>query len=408
MRKTVLVYSAFLIGLISFGQEANERGQLILDVTYLSHDSLEGRETGTKGEMIAAEYIAKRYSEIGLTKAGSTDSSYYQLFSKKLKAHPHDTAFTGPLVKGRNIIGLIDNHAKRTIVIGAHYDHLGWGSDGSLHTGDSAIHNGADDNASGVAALLMLAKRLSEKSYGSNFLFIAFSGEEKGLLGSNYFINNLRKGYGELIYMVNMDMVGRLDSNRRLAVYGVGTSPSIIPAIEEVSIPSFQFVFDSSGVGPSDHTSFYLSGVPVVHFFTGQHAQYHRPEDDVELINIDGLFDVASFIDKLIMELEREEKLTFTKTVDKSPSKRGFNVTLGVIPDYLFSGNGLKIDGVKIGRAAEIAGIIKGDVVVQMGDLQINGMGDYVDALNLFEKGDTTDVVVLRNEKRETLRVIFD
>lgn len=394
--------------IINLGYAQDELNQLKSDVTFLAHDSLEGREMGTKGEVIAATYIAKRYAEIGLTQKGNTDTTYFQDFIKKTKLHPHDYAFSGPVLCGRNVLGLIDNNSEFTIVIGAHYDHLGWGAEGSLHTGEKMVHNGADDNASGVASLLYLAEELSNQKLNYNVLFVAFTGEEKGLLGSNYFMNNLSMEASSIDFMINMDMVGRLDDDRRLAVYGVGTSPSFIPAMEQIAKPSFQFKMDSSGVGPSDHTSFYVKDIPVLHFFTGQHAQYHRPEDDVELINFEGLYDVSHYIEKLILSLDQEAKLAFMKTKDKEQKGRKFNVTLGIVPDYLFSGIGLKIDGTKEGRPADKAGVSKGDVILKIGNIKIAGMSEYMDALNFYHKGDEVEVIVLRDGVEKRINVLFD
>jgi len=237
------------------------------DVTYLAHDSLEGREVGTKGELIAADYIAARMKENGLLPKGN-EGSYFQIFTRKMKAHPHDTVGTGDKIEGRNVLGYINNQAEKTLVIGAHYDHLGYGEEGSLSDSAGQIHNGADDNASGVAAMLGLARKLNGKKLRTNVLFVAFTGEEKGLWGSNYFVKNATVPTSEMAYMINMDMVGRLDSNNRLAIYGIGTSPLFRPVLDSCNTFGFQSKFDSSGVGPSDHTSFYLEDVPVLHFFT--------------------------------------------------------------------------------------------------------------------------------------------
>ncbi len=378
------------------------------DVEYLSHDSLEGREIGTKGELIAAQYIANRYAEIGLiTPNGS--SSYFEKFTKRVSDNPHDTT-NAVSIEGRNVIGILNPEGKGSIIIGAHYDHLGWGGEGSgsLST-EHAIHNGADDNASGVAGLLYLAKRFSKKKLDHKVIFIAFTGEEKGLLGSNHFANTTLSNSEEVSFMINMDMIGRLDEERKLAVYGIGTSPLFTPAIEEINKPEFQFVMDSSGIGPSDHTSFYLQDIPVLHFFTGQHEEYHTPEDDVELINFEGLNDVAVFIEKLIKKLDKESDLPFTKTRDENPNneKRKFNVTLGVIPDYLYDGTGLKIDGVKEGRTAAEAGIQKGDVLLELGKFKVESIYDYMEALGFYHPGDTVSAVILRNDEEIVLELTF-
>ena len=242
-----------LFGFNSLGQDSS-RNTLISDVTILAHDSLEGREIGTKGEIKAANYIASRFRELNLQPFHN--DSYFQQLSKKTKAHPHDKLLTGNAIVGRNVIGIIDNGSKYSILVGAHYDHLGWGNESSL-SDQKAIHNGADDNASGVAALLQLAEKLSEHKLKHNIIFVAFTGEEKGLLGSHYFADSYESGLKNISFMVNMDMVGRLDTLRRLAVHGIGTSPSFVPTMEKVLFPEFQFKLDSSGMGPSDHTSFY-------------------------------------------------------------------------------------------------------------------------------------------------------
>lgn len=388
--------------------QISEMDQFVNDITFLASDSLEGREIGTQGEIIAADYIAKRFKEIGLSPKGDSNT-YFQEFKRKQKAHPHDTAFMGEELTGRNVLGYIDNGAHNTVVIGAHYDHLGWGDEGSLHADTvKAIHNGADDNASGVAALLNIAKELKGRESKNNYLFIAFTGEEKGLWGSNYFVKNATIDIEKVNFMVNMDMVGRLDTNRRLAIHGVGTSPEFIPTIETIKTPEFQIKFDSSGVGPSDHTSFYLADVPVVHFFTGQHKDYHKPSDDTEFINFEGLNDVSDFIITLITKLDSEEAIPFAKTKEKENKGRSFNVTLGVIPDYLYADKGMKIDGTKEGRPADKAGIVKGDVVIKMGDLTINSMNDYMDALGVFKAGMEIEVVVKRGEEEITKHVVFD
>lgn len=405
MREISSLLLIFFLSIFVFGQEDNYIEQLKADISILSHDSLEGREIGTKGEIIAANYIASRFLESKLSK-GNNDS-YFQIFTKKQPLHPHDTSFLGAEFIGRNIIGFINNKAKSNIIIGAHYDHLGWGNEGSLYTGEPMIHNGADDNASGVAAMLLLAKKLSSNNLQHNFIFIAFTGEEKGLLGSNYFVNNPSIPIENTSFMINMDMVGRLDNERRLAIYGVGTSPSFIPTINQISEPNFEFKFDSSGVGPSDHTSFYLNNIPVLHFFTGQHEQYHKPTDDVELINFEGLKDVSDFIYQIIVTLDSKEKIEFNKTKEKESKKMGFKVTLGIIPDYLFSGIGIKIDGVKDNRPADIAGIIKGDIIQKMGDIEINNIDDYMQALSKFDKGQEIEVIIDRNNKEMKLKLTF-
>ncbi|HAH36327.1 MAG TPA: peptidase M28, partial [Algoriphagus sp.] len=226
------------------------------DVSFLAADQLEGRAIGTEGEEQAAQYLAERFEQIGIEPKGT--SGFFQEFTVSKPSNPHEEAVIGTDgegITGRNVLGFIDNQAEKTIVIGAHFDHLGFGGVGSLHRGDSAIHNGADDNASGTAALLALAELLKHQKHQSNFLFIAFSGEENGLWGSNYFVKNPTIDLETVNFMVNMDMVGRLNEEKTLAINGVGTSPSFVSALDLVNADSLKLVTSESGVGPSDHTS---------------------------------------------------------------------------------------------------------------------------------------------------------
>ncbi|MGD1844645.1 MAG: M20/M25/M40 family metallo-hydrolase [Salibacteraceae bacterium] len=311
---------------------------------------------------------------------------------------------------GKNVLARIDNGAPFTVVVGAHYDHLGHGEIGSLHRGKPAIHNGADDNASGVAVMLSLAQHYAQGHANQhNYLFIAFSGEEMGLLGSSHFANATETRLSEFTYMINLDMVGRLKKKEMtLGVNGVGTSPSWNKALEKVAAFDMNLKTSPSGIGPSDHSSFYLKEIPAIHIFSGTHKDYHKPSDDVENINYDGMGRITQFLQALIDQLDGEDQLKFTATKnvgsDKAPN---FSVTLGVVPDYLFEGEGMRIDGVTDGKPAAEAGIESGDVVVKMGDLQVVDMRSYMTGLSQYKKGDSTSVVVLRNGKEMKLKVQF-
>ncbi|TXE08015.1 M28 family peptidase [Algoriphagus aquimarinus] len=378
------------------------------DVTFLAADDLSGRAIGTEGEQKAAEYLAAEFKEIGLVPKGTEE--YFQPFTVSKPMNPHEEAVIGTDgegVTGRNVIGFIDNKSENTIVIGAHFDHLGMGGSGSLHRGDSAIHNGADDNASGTAALVALARILKHEKHTSNFLFIAFSGEENGLWGSNYFVKNPTIDLSEVNYMINMDMVGRLNAEKTLAINGVGTSPSFVPSLDLANADSLKLVTSESGVGPSDHTSFYLQDLPVLHFFTGQHEDYHKPSDDSELINYDGLLLVVKYIDRLVDQLDTEPKLAFTKTKDSNGDSPRFTVSLGVVPDYLYDGKGMRIDGVSEDKPAQAAGLMKGDVVLQMGDSTIVDMMSYMRALSAFKKGDEVLLGYERGGEKKEVKVVL-
>ncbi len=380
------------------------------DMEYLAADKLAGRETGTAGEEAAAKYLAKRFKKLGLEPKGT--AGYFQEFSVKPRYNPHARVpvDTSKAITGRNVIGYIDNGAPTTVIIGAHFDHLGYGGEGSLYEGkEPEIHNGADDNASGVTVLLQLANDLQGKYAHNNYLFIAFSGEEKGLWGSNWFSKNPTIDLATVNYMINMDMVGRLSAEKDLAIYGSGTSPAWTPLLAEIGKEKgFKLKFHPSGIGPSDHTSFYLKDLPVLHFFTGQHEDYHKPTDDFDKINYAGMQEVQGFIEEVIARIDNKGKIEFTKTKDEDPNKAPkYSVALGVIPDYMYDGKGMLISGVREGRAAEKAGIQNGDIVVKMGDYQVNDMMGYMKALGKFKKGDKTIVTVKRGEEELELEVEF-
>lgn len=383
------------------------------DVSVLANDSLMGREVGTEYEKKAAAYIAKRFSDMRLQPKGT--DGYYQDFTFLRDKNPHkqvefvdETGEDPNVITGRNVVAYFDNKATYTVVIGAHYDHLGMGGVSSFHRGEPAIHNGADDNASGVAMMLRLASDLQKKDAPKNYnyLFMAFSGEEEGLLGSNYYVKNPTIDLTKVSYMLNMDMVGRLNEEKTLAVYGVGTSP-ILSEVANANKGVLKIVEKESGVGPSDHTSFYLSDIPVLHFFTGQHEDYHRPSDKVETVNFEGMDIVQAYIYNIIEQLDKEDKLPFQKTKNESEDAPDFKVTLGVVPDYLFGDPGMRIDGVSEDKPAQKAGMQKGDVVVKMGEYEVTDMMSYMECLSKFEKGQTVIVTILRDGEPMEMEVTF-
>lgn len=395
-----ILFFIFLSILVSCKPEINQEKRIKEDVSFLASDDLEGRQTGTEGEKKAAAYISKRFSELGLEAKGT--NQYLQPFTFKPKTNPHDEVkfdVNGDgTITGNNVIGFINNQAENTVIIGAHYDHLGFGGEGSLYRNAvKAIHNGADDNASGIAVMLNLAAKLKKKNTNNNYLFMGFSGEEMGLLGSNYFVKNPTIDTKKVSYMINMDMVGRMKKDSSLAVYGTGTSP-IFKQVLKSHNDNFKLIQQESGVGPSDHTSFYLADIPVLHLFTGQHEDYHKPGDDSEKLNYDGMYLIADYIFNIISDLDNNGKLVFRKTKNESENTPRFKVGLGVIPDYLFDGKGMRIDGVSEDKPAQKAGLQKGDIVIQLGDSLVTNMMSYMRALSIFEKGNTTKVVVKRGD----------
>ncbi|MEZ4801522.1 MAG: M20/M25/M40 family metallo-hydrolase [Gelidibacter sp.] len=400
----------FLLLLNSCKDQSVKSVSLKEDVEVLASDTFEGRETGSTGEKKAADYISKRFKELGLQPKGT--KGYFQAFSFKPKTDPHsEVSFTttaeDSTITGTNILGFIDNKAENTVIIGAHYDHLGFGGENSLYRDkDKAIHNGADDNASGVAVMLNLVEKLRKENKGNNYLFMAFSGEEEGLLGSNYFVKHPTVDLKKANYMINMDMVGRLKTDSTLAVYGVGTSPRFKQTLNATN-ERFKLIFEESGVGPSDHTSFYLNDIPVLHFFTGQHEDYHKPSDDSDRLNYNGMEAISNYIFDVISDLDKAGKLPFRKTKNENKDTPSFKVTLGVIPDYMFDGNGMRIDGVSEDKPAQKAGLQKGDIVVKLGDSTVTDIYAYMRALSVFKAGDSTKVVVNRNGKEVESSIKF-
>lgn len=325
---------------------------------------------------------------------------------------------------GTNIIGYIDNKATNTVVIGAHYDHLGMGEDkNSLYAGATPqIHNGADDNASGVAALIELAKLIPSQSLtSSNYLFIAFSGEELGLYGSKYFTDNPTIPLSSINYMINMDMIGRLiDSTNRVTIGGYGTAANwskIVLTKEELknntTIKNLELLpdikIDSSGTGPSDHSSFYRKNIPVLFFFTGTHGDYHKPSDDVEKINFLGEAKIINYILYILSQTKKEDKLVFLKTRETSmgSSTTRFKVSLGIMPDYTYSGSGVRADGVSDGKLAQKIGIKAGDVITALNDTKITSVENYMQVLSKYNKGDKAILITTRGGKVVKYEIVF-
>ena len=308
----------------------------------------------------------------------------------------------------KNVVAFNDNKAEFTVVFGAHYDHLGWGGEGSLSK-EHAIHNGADDNASGTAGLMNLARLLSSseapKTY--NYLFVAFSAEEKGLLGSKYMAAHLPLDAEKIAYMCNMDMIGRFDQDRGLEVAGVGTSPLWGEFFTSYTCADFKVRTTPSGVGPSDHTSFYYLDLPVLHFFTGTHADYHKPSDDYEKIDYFSISRITDLMYQVVVYADGR-KPEFTKTVeeDRRDLPR-FSVTMGVMPDYAFEGPGLRIEGTTPGKPAAKAGLQRGDVLLKLGNTEIKEIRSYMGALAQFKPGDKTTIEFKRGEEIQTAEIQF-
>lgn len=309
--KFLIFWSISLLSLNSFAQSPNPSADNIAKhIKYLAADKMKGRGTGSKENGKAARYVAKQFKKYNLIPKGT--EGYYQSFTAKIRR----VVVSDSLRQTNNVIGFLDNGAEYTIVIGAHFDHLGMGRQGSskAEKPEGQIHNGADDNASGVAGLLELARYFSgndiKEAY--NFLFIAFGAEELGLLGSRHFVNNPTLPLDKINFMANMDMIGRLDPNRGVGIGGYGTSAAW-PGIFENIKTDTKFFTDNAGSGGSDHGSFYAKQIPVLFFHTGGHDDYHKPTDDFEKINLAGETGILGIEIQLIENALKLEKLKFTE-----------------------------------------------------------------------------------------------
>jgi len=316
----------------------------------------------------------------------------------------YDTAY--------NVVGYLPAATDTTVILGAHYDHLGWGAENSLYRGEPAIHNGADDNGSGTAALLELARYFSSvrDRLRYSLLFIAFTGEEVGILGSTYYAKNMTVDSAGVRMMLNMDMVGRLKDQEGLIVFGAGSAAEFADYFDSLTHDRFRIISKESGIGASDHTPFYNRGIPVLFLFTGAHEDYHKPSDDVDKIDFEGIVDVAELVANVVHHFDqRGGELTFQRTKSEGrPGGERYKVTLGVIPDFAGDVTGLRVDGVSPDRPGKRAGMKPGDVIIKLGSSSVGDIYEYMDALSKYRKGDSTEVVVVRGADTLALRVLFE
>jgi len=299
------------------------------------------------------------------------------------------------------------------VIIGAHYDHLGMGGPGSgSRTPDTvAVHYGADDNASGVALMIELAEILAtgKQKYARDILFVAFSGEEMGLLGSKYFVENMGIDPAAVNLMVNLDMVGRLKEGNGLQVGGVGTATGLRAKVASFNDTTELILsFTEEGYGPSDHSSFYAKDIPVLVFTTGAHLDYHTPDDTFDKLNYEGMVRIGDLLYDIVNDAAGAPgRLAFTEAGPKGPAQlmsRRRGVTFGIMPD--FAGNvktGLRADFVTPGKPAALGGMEKGDIIVAIEDKPVNNIEDYMFRLSQLKPGQTVTVEVIRGEKRELL-----
>ncbi len=354
--------------------------------------------------------------------------SYSQTTLEKIEAAidqsaaPQSFVLTGVTARGetqivesqipvRNVVGFLPGAgelATQYVVIGAHYDHVGMGGVGSLAPGTIEVHNGADDNASGTTALLEVARQLSVDRTGSrrSFIFIAFTGEESGLLGSKHYCRNPRWPLEDTVAMLNMDMVGRLESNT-LTVYGTGTATEFESMVDRLNVGKLTIDKQPAGLGPSDHASFYEVKIPVFHFFTGLHNDYHRPSDDFEKANIEGMDKIVQFVAAIAREIsESSVRPTLIQTSAVAQIGRGPRRPRAILGVRLDANNSsASIAEVAPGGAAEAAGLKAGDVIVQIAGNAINTTRELQSVLAEKKPGDTVNVTIQRGNDQLSLEI---
>ena len=387
--------------------------RLLADVRHLSDDSLEGRLTGTPGADSAAAYVARRFAEVGLK---PPDSGWFQDFIVSPDAPAARHAPVGG-ARGRNVIGLIRGADSRLrselVVVGAHYDHLGLGGPFALDPDSTGIvHNGADDNASGTAALIEIATRLARRPPARSVAFVAFGGEELGLLGSAHYVRESGDA-SRIAAMLNLDMVGRL-RNDRLIVYGTGSAgefPALLDSLNRTA--RFELALRPDGYGPSDQSSFYAAGVPVLHVVTNVHDDYHRSTDDWQKVDVAGLERVAAFGAGMAAAIaNRPARLTFvslpvTAHGGSATGTGGYGAYLGTVPDMSGSESGVRLSGVRAGSPAEKAGLKADDVITKIGDYEVPDLEAMTSALRSYKPGDTVEIVVRRDGRLATVTATF-
>jgi hypothetical protein len=405
-----LLPSLLLLSLVptpALAQTPAER--LLADVRYLADDRLEGRLTGSPGADSAAAYIARRFAEAGLRPG---PDGWFQDFTVSPDAPAARHAPVGG-ARGRNVIGLLRGADPKLrnefVVIGAHYDHLGLGGAFALDPDSTgAVHNGADDNASGTAALIEIAHRLSRRPPARSVAFVAFGGEELGLLGSAHYVREAASASRTAI-MLNLDMVGRLRNNK-LVVYGTGSATELQPMLDSLNRSGgFELALRPDGYGPSDQSSFYAAGIPVLHFFTNVHEDYHRSTDDWQKIDAAGVARIAGFAaDVAAAVANRPARLTFvalpaTAHGGSATGTGGYGAYLGTVPDMSGTDSGVRLAGVRAGSPAEKAGLRANDVITKIGDYEVPDLEAMTGALRSHKPGDTVEIVVRRDGTLTTL-----
>lgn len=384
--------------------------------------SLASKSSGIPVIKLKREYVENIFSDFGkdLKNIQKKINSKLKPESFPLKGWKVGANINIEQVKARtgNVIGFIEGNdtelKKEVIVLGAHYDHLGYGGENSLYQGkDKKIHYGADDNASGTTGVLEIAQKLyaNKETLKRSILLVCFTGEEEGLIGSTYFTNSSIFGKLDIVTMINMDMIGRME-NDKLIINGTGTSSLWVQELDEINKRyNFTTSYIPDGYGPSDQSPFYSKNIPVLFFFTGLHTDYHKPSDTYEKINTDGQEKVSKFIYEIILNIaDSDKRPEFTKVTESTEKKKEtgpVRVYVGTVPDFSSNEEGYKISGVKEGSPAEKGGIITGDLMIKFGNKEIKNIYDYTAALGEYKPGDEVEVVLKRNGEEITVKIVL-
>lgn len=407
--KAVAAKNAGAKALIVIARETNFKDDRLTRLVY----------DNTSGDAGLPVIVLSRAAAYRVLTPSGTSLSQLEQTPSETKALTAQASLSTDVVRSEvpayNVIGMLEGSdpvlKKEYVVLGAHYDHLGRGGEGSgsLAQRPGDIHYGADDNASGTAGVLELARVLSAQKPRPKrtIIFMAFGGEEEGLLGSNYYVNNPLVPLANTVAMINMDMIGRM-KDRRLVVGGVGTATEWREIIAADTEKLFQLTLNEDGFGPSDHASFYIKQIPVLFFWTGTHNDYHKPTDTFEKINYEDEAGILRLVARIVNQMDAADKrLTYT-TAKPNPAPRtgGFRVYLGTIPNYADSNNGMLLDGVRDDSPAAKAGLKAGDRVVKIGKFEIKNVYDYTAALGEMKAGEEYLIEVVRGTEKLSLKLI--
>ncbi|MCL2738926.1 MAG: M20/M25/M40 family metallo-hydrolase [Bacteroidales bacterium] len=407
MIRLTLVFLLLALGLNAQIETPHQR--LSRTLHHLASEHMQGRFPGTRQDTLAAEYIRNTLLEYGYHPLAN--EGLQSFYTALVRAQSSEQVPTFNVVM--SLYGPVDSLAE-SIVIGAHYDHLGMGGQGSgsKKPNEHTVHYGADDNASGVAGVMEVARMLAvhKNDFRRNIVVAAFGAEEQGIAGAKEFVRNPVSGIGKPVIMFNLDMIGRMDSTAVLHIGGVGTFEGGDNFIDSLPNPhNFRLARSKDGYGPSDHAAFYGSGIPVLYFNTGVHTDYHSPTDHADKINIAQMSQICDYIFTAVYRMAIADQAPTFRKVDNAeapPRPAAFNVSLGIIPDFsAIDSTGLRADFVTDGRPAEKAGMKAGDVIKYINGKEVFNVYDYMERLGELEAGELVEVKVLRNNELITLMI---